>query len=112
MGKRWFPNPNGRLCGEVWHISSARHKNKVNGKVQKMNHVTPKPLELIERIIKASSNKGDLVLDCFAGMGTTADRGKKTWSEFSMCTDLEERIRDSRPVKEIQSMTSPVSNIQ
>jgi len=25
-GKRWFPNPNGRYCGEVWHITSERHK--------------------------------------------------------------------------------------
>ena len=28
-GKRWYPNPNGRLCGEVWHFSSQRHKEKV-----------------------------------------------------------------------------------
>ena len=26
-GKRWFPNPEGRLCGEVWHITSERHKS-------------------------------------------------------------------------------------
>ena len=71
-GKRWFPNPNGRLCGEVWHFSSARHKSKVNGKVKRMGHATPKPLDLVERIITASSNEGDLVLDCFVGTGTTA----------------------------------------
>ena len=43
-GKRWFPNPNGRFCSEVWHITSERHKRKVNGKTQKMEHLTPKPL--------------------------------------------------------------------
>jgi len=32
---------------------------------------TQKPEALLERIIKASSNPGDLVLDCFAGSGTT-----------------------------------------
>jgi site-specific DNA-methyltransferase (adenine-specific)/adenine-specific DNA-methyltransferase len=32
---------------------------------------TQKPEALLERIIKASSNSGDLVLDCFAGSGTT-----------------------------------------
>lgn len=87
-GKRWFPNPKGRLCSEVWHISSARHKNKVNGKVQKMGHATPKPLELIERIIKASSNKGELVLDFFVGTGTTAVAAKKLGRNF-ICSDKE-----------------------
>lgn len=81
-GKRWFPNPNGKLCSEVWHFSSARHKNKVNGKVVKMPHITPKPLDMIERIVAASSNQGDLVLDCFMGIGTTAIAAKKLNRHF------------------------------
>jgi len=85
--KRWFPNPKGRLCGEVWHITSERHKNKVNGKTTKMSHITPKPLELVERIIKASSNVGDLVLDCFVGSGTTAVAARKLKRNF-ICNDL------------------------
>ncbi len=95
-GKRWFPNPNGRLCGEVWHFSSARHKNKVNGKVQKMGHATPKPLDMIERIIRASSNPGDLVLDCFVGTGTTAVAAKRLERSF-MCSDKsKEYVRIAR----------------
>lgn len=39
---------------------------------KKQGHVTPKPVEMIENIIKHSSNKGDTVLDCFMGSGTTA----------------------------------------
>jgi site-specific DNA-methyltransferase (adenine-specific) len=81
-GKRWFPNPNGRLCSEVWDFSSERHKNKINGKVQKMQHLTPKPKDMIERIIKASSNENDLVLDCFMGSGTTAIVSKKIGRDF------------------------------
>jgi len=84
-GKRWFPNPKGKLCGDVWHFSSERHKNKVNGKVQKMSHITPKPLDLIERIILGSSMKGDLILDCFMGSGTTAIAAKKLGRNFSGC---------------------------
>jgi len=86
-GKRWFPNPKGRLCGEVWHIVSERHKNKINGKTPKMPHITPKPLELIERIIKASSNPGDLILDCFVGSGTTAIAAKKLKRNY-VCSDI------------------------
>lgn len=87
-GERWFPNPNGRFCGEVWHITSERHKRKINGKVQKMEHLTPKPLDLIERIIKASSKKGDLVLDCFVGSGTTAVASKILGRNF-LCSDID-----------------------
>lgn len=85
-GKRWFPNPNGRLCGEVWHFSSARHKSKLNGKTQKLGHVTPKPIDLIERIIRASSKPGDLVLDCFVGTGTTAVAARRLDRNF-ICSD-------------------------
>lgn len=88
-GKRWFPNPNGRLCGEVWHITSQRHKNKVNGKIQKQKHITPKPEEMIERMILASSNKSDLVLDCFVGSGTTAVVAKRLQRNY-ICADQSE----------------------
>ena len=85
-GKRWFPNPNGRFCGEVWHITSERHKRKVNGKVQKLGHITPKPLDLVERIVTASSKRGDLVLDCFVGSGTTAIVAQRLGRNF-LCSD-------------------------
>ena len=85
-GKRWFPNLNGKLCGDVWHITSERHKNKVNGKVQKMGHATPKPLDMIKRIISASSKEGDIVFDCFVGSGTTALASKMLGRNF-LCAD-------------------------
>jgi site-specific DNA-methyltransferase (adenine-specific) len=43
----------------------------------RVDHVTPKPLPLIENIIKHSSNEGDVVLDPFLGSGTTAVACKK-----------------------------------
>jgi adenine-specific DNA-methyltransferase len=36
------------------------------------NHPTQKPIALLERIIKASSNEGDLILDPFSGTFTTS----------------------------------------
>jgi DNA modification methylase len=39
---------------------------------EQIGHCTPKPLPLIENIIKHSSNEGDIVLDPFLGSGTTA----------------------------------------
>ena len=44
---------------------------------EKVDYATQKPEALLERIITASSNEGDLVLDCFAGSGTTAAVAEK-----------------------------------
>lgn len=44
---------------------------------EKVDYATQKPEALLERIIRASSNEGDLVLDCFAGSGTTAAVAEK-----------------------------------
>jgi site-specific DNA-methyltransferase (adenine-specific) len=38
---------------------------------ERLGYPTQKPLAILKRIIEASSNPGDLVLDCFAGSGTT-----------------------------------------
>ena len=40
---------------------------------ERLGYATQKPLALLERIIKLSSNEGDLVLDAFCGCGTTLD---------------------------------------
>lgn len=81
-GKRWYPNPKGRLCSDVWEFSSHRHKAKVAGKIVKPSHPTPKPEDMIARIVAASSNPNDLVLDMFSGTGTTALVCKKLGRRF------------------------------
>ena len=43
----------------------------INVSKERLDYPTQKPEALIERIIKASSNPGDLVFDCFMGSGTT-----------------------------------------
>jgi site-specific DNA-methyltransferase (cytosine-N4-specific) len=84
-GKRWFPNANGKLCTDVWHITSERHKNKVQGKTTKSAHPTQKPIELIERMILAASSPGDIILDCFMGTGTTALAALQNGRNFIGC---------------------------
>lgn len=43
---------------------------------ERVNHPTQKPLQLMERLITIFSNPGDLVLDCFAGSGSTGIAAK------------------------------------
>ncbi len=82
-GKRWYPNPKGRLCADVWEFSSHRHKTKINGKIVKPEHPTPKPEDMISRMVLASSKKNDMVLDMFSGTGTTALVCKKNGRNFA-----------------------------
>ena len=49
---------------------------------EKLGYPTQKPLPLLERIIKASSDDGDLVLDPFCGCGTTLEAAKELGREF------------------------------
>ena len=52
-----------------------------------LGYPTQKPESLLERIIKASSNEGDLVADFFCGSGTTAAVAEKLGRKW-ICTDL------------------------
>ncbi|MCM8828117.1 MAG: site-specific DNA-methyltransferase, partial [Candidatus Omnitrophica bacterium] len=57
--------------GDVWgDIKQLTYKSKELLSKDFLNTIQ-KPKKLIERIVKASSNEGDLVLDPFAGTGTT-----------------------------------------
>lgn len=66
-----------KIPNNVWHFNRVRYKM-----AEYENHPTQKPESLLNRIILASSNKGDIVLDPFAGSFTTCkvalDLGRKT----------------------------------
>ncbi|MCS7005825.1 MAG: site-specific DNA-methyltransferase [Cytophagales bacterium] len=66
----------GVRCRDIW--------TDISGSVQK-NYPTQKPEALLERIIKASSNEGDLVLDCFCGSSTTAAVAEKLNRRWIAC---------------------------
>lgn len=53
--------------------------------LERVNYATQKPEALLERIIKASSNESDLVLDCFCGSGTTAAVAEKLGRRWITC---------------------------
>ena len=67
-----------RTLDNVWRIPSIQPADKT----QRMGYPTQKPEALLERVIEASSNEGDVVLDPFCGCGTTvsvAQRMKRNW---------------------------------
>jgi len=56
---------------DVWAMPLVQGKERLHGKDGRALHPTQKPEEMLKRIIIASSNKGDVVLDPFLGSGTT-----------------------------------------
>lgn len=56
----------GKQMRSVWAINTPQGIEKTFGK-----HPTQKPIELLKRIVLASTNKGDLILDPFTGSSTT-----------------------------------------
>jgi len=83
----WWPD-----CGSGSHMSDA----------EKTGYPTQKPLALLERIVAASSNEGDIVLDPFCGCGTTihaAHNLKRNWvgidiSYYALEVVRRERMKD------------------
>lgn len=71
-------NPIGKIPDDVWQFS--RVCGTFKERIEK--HPCQMPESLLELIIKASSNKGDLVLDPFGGTGTTAAAAKKLNRNF------------------------------
>jgi adenine-specific DNA-methyltransferase len=61
-----------KVPGNVWDFARVRYRMD-----EYENHPTQKPISLLERIIKASSNEGDLVLDPFSGTFTTCAVAKE-----------------------------------
>lgn len=62
--KRYYIDPEGKLGDDVWEITLSSRTR------ERLGYPTQKPEALLEKIIRASSNKGDLVLDPFCGCGT------------------------------------------
>ena len=62
---------------DVWPIPLVQGKERLRGKDGRALHPTQKSEEMLKRIIIASSNKRDLVLDPFLGSGTTAVMAKR-----------------------------------
>ena len=77
---------------------------------ERTGYPTQKPLALLERIIKASSNEGDLVLDPFCGCATTlvaAARLQRQWSGIDL-SPLATRLVKDRIVKDNPLWAGPI----
>lgn len=95
--KRYLKEQSGPLISNVWtDIQNLQGASK-----EALGYPTQKPLALLERIIEASSNKGDLILDAFCGCGTTliaAQKLQRQWIGIDIsptaCRVMSQRLWD------------------
>ncbi len=97
-------NMTGANPGDVWQFSHVHYCS-----AEREPHPTQKPEALMERMIRASSNEGDLVLDPFVGSGTTcrvADVLKRKWIGIDLNPEYTEMSR--RRIREKSTMFDSV----
>ena len=98
-----FLSEGGRRIGDVWEIPI------INASAQeRIGYPTQKPIALLERIISASSNPGDVVLDPFCGCGTTiaaAQALDRRWIGIDIThlaiTLIKQRLKDSFGIEQV-----------
>jgi site-specific DNA-methyltransferase (adenine-specific) len=77
----------GKTPTDVWWHTIVSPTGK-----EKTGYATQKPLGILERIVRVHSNPGDLVLDFFAGSGTTGEAAAKNGRAFCMVDENSEAI--------------------
>ncbi|HEY6376435.1 MAG TPA: site-specific DNA-methyltransferase [Edaphobacter sp.] len=78
----------GKTPTDVWWHTIVSPTGK-----EKTGYATQKPLGVLERIVKVHSNAGDMVLDFFAGSGTTGEAAAKNGRRFLLVDENPEAIR-------------------
>jgi len=104
FGRETKVNPLGKAPVDVWDIPIINSQAK-----ERLGYPTQKPEALIEKIIKASSNPGDIICDFFAGSGTTlavAEKLGRKWigsdlSRFAIHTSRKRLISIQRESSEL-----------
>ncbi len=76
IGAKWLEQ--GYNPKDLWSVSRLHRQH-----AERVDHPTQKPLEIIERMVKASCPPGGVVLDLFMGSGTTAVAARNTGRHFT-----------------------------
>ena len=101
--KRFLSEVRGAVPQTIWAYGDVGHNQTAKNEIQALfpgqnPFTTPKPERLLERIIHIATNPGDVVLDVFAGSGTTAAVAQKMGRRWVTCELVEDTFnRFTRP---------------
>ncbi len=108
--KRYLDETKGTVLQSIWDDIPPINSQAA----ERLGYPTQKPLALLERIIQASSNPGDVVLDPFCGCGTAVEAAQKLdrqWIGIDITnlaiTLIEKRLRDRYPGIEFEVIGTP-----
>ena len=108
----WEPNPLGAKPKDVIEIPTIS-----NGSWEKYPHKTQKPIELLRKIILASSNEDSIILDPFGGSGTTfavAQAYNRIWlgveKSTEYCDIIKERLNDEDHILRINERKDEIES--
>ncbi len=90
--KHYKPNEKGKPMHDVWRMPTINNMAK-----ERLGYPTQKPLALLDLIIKASSNEGDIVFDPFCGCATTliaAERLNRRWIRIDISQKAYELVKE------------------
>ena len=112
IGKKWLEK--GYNPKDIWSVSRIHAQNP-----EREGHPTQKPLEIIERMIKASSPEQGIVIDPFMGSGTTAIACinlKRNYIGFEInsdyCDKIAERIRKNKRVGNLFNFSADIEKAE
>ena len=105
VGSKWLElgyNPK-----DVWSVSRLHREHQ-----ERVDHPTQKPLEIIERMVKASCPLGGVILDPFMGSGTTAVAAQRCGRDYvgfelngTYCDMIEKRL--ASPENQLREQVNP-----
>jgi DNA modification methylase len=108
--KRYLDTMKGQVIGDVWTDIPIINSQAT----ERLGYPTQKPLALLERIINASSNPGDVVLDPFCGCGTAVEAAQmlgRQWIGIDITnlaiSLIESRLRGRYPGIEFEVIGTP-----
>ena len=108
--RKYLKDYKGASYGNIWDdIPSSAGEERTD-------YPNQKPLALLERIIKASSNEGDMVLDPFCGSATTcvaAERLNRHWVGIDISSSVEDitKMRLTNQVDEASDLLNPLIDV-
>ncbi len=95
LGSKSYIPTQGTNPRTLWHNEDVGHNRNAKSEIKKLfpgqkPFATPKPERMLERVIQIATNPGDIVLDVFAGSGTTAAVAQKMGRRWVTCELIED----------------------
>ena len=120
--KKFLSNHQGVVNRTLWHYDDVNHTQGASAELKSLDIIgfaTPKPTRLIDRIIRIASEDNSIILDFFAGSGTTAHAVLKynhdhesSNRKFILCTNNENNICEEVTYERIKRVIEGYGDVE